>query len=134
MNPLTDSCFHYYSCSILCLALSFVRLMKVVLLVIPSGASGGASRRSVEWWCVQAVGCGSVVAGDGLKFLVIDDEGKASVATSPLCCFHRGCAFCALLLEVVYRCVGGLSDNLAEGNCCDFCSYRLAHGLFVGCR
>ena len=42
----------------------------------------------VEWWCVQAVSCGGVVTGDGLKFLFIDDEGEASVATYPLFCFH----------------------------------------------
>ena len=91
---------------------------------------GGVVGESVwgEWWCVQAVGCDSVVASDRSKSPLVDDEGEASVATSPHCCFHRGCKFCALLLEVVYRCVGGLSDNLAEGNCGDFCSYRLAHG------
>ena len=97
---------------------------------------GGAVGESVwgEWWCVQAVGCGVVVAGDGLKLLVIDDEGKASVATSPLCCFHRGCKFCALLFEVVYCCVGGLDNDSVKGHCGDLCSHRLADGCFVDCR
>ena len=95
---------------------------------------GGDVGESVwgEWWCVQVVGCGSVVAGDGLNFLVIDDEGKESMATSPLCCFRRGYKFCALLLEVVYCCVGTLSDDSVEGHCGDLCSHRLADGCFVG--
>ena len=47
---------------------------------------GGAIGESVwgEWWCVQAIGCGSVVSGDRFKFFLIYDEGEASVATSPL--------------------------------------------------
>ena len=49
------------------------------MLVSPSGVSGGVSRRSVG---------GGVVAGDILKFLLIDDQGEASVETSPICCFH----------------------------------------------
>ena len=82
---------------------------------------GGAVGESVcgEWWCVQAVGCGGVIAGDRLKFLLVDDEGEASIATYPLCCFHRGCEFCALLLEVIYCCVGGLADDMVEGHCGD---------------
>ena len=66
-------------------------------LVDEGGAVGEVV--SGEWWCVQAVSCVRVVAGDGLKFLVVDDEGKASVAASRLCCFHRGCEFCALLIK-----------------------------------
>ena len=96
---------------------------------------GGAVGESIwgEWWCLQAVGCGGVVSGDGLKFLVVDDEGEASVAASPLFCFHRGCEFCAFLLEVVYCCVGGLADNSVEGHVGDLCLHRLADGCFVGC-
>ena len=96
---------------------------------------GGAVGESVcgYWWCVQAVGCGGVVAGVILKFLLVDDEGKASVETSLLCCFRRGCKFCALLLEVVYCCVGGLADDSVEGHCGNLCSHRLADGCFVGC-
>ena len=86
-----------------------------------------------EWWCVQAVGCGSVVSGDGLKFLVVYDKGKAYVADSPICCFHQGCEFCALLLKVVYCCVGELANDSIEGHGGNVCSHRLADGCFVGC-
>ena len=91
---------------------------------------GGAVGESVwgEFWCVQAVGCGGVIAGNRLKVLLVNDEGEASVATSPLCCFHQGCEFCTLLLKVVYCCVGGLADNLVEGHCGDLRSLRLADG------
>ena len=97
---------------------------------------GGAVGESVwgEWWCVQAVGCSAVITGDRLNFLLVDDEGKASVATFPLCCFHQGCKFCALLLDMVYRCVGGLAEDLVEGHCGDLCSHRLVDGCFVGFR
>ena len=51
---------------------------------------GGAVGESVwgEWWCVQAVCCGGVVAGDRLKVLLVNDEGEVSVANSTVCCFH----------------------------------------------
>ena len=97
---------------------------------------GGAVGESVwdEWWCVHTVGCGGVVAVDGLEFLVVDYKGKASVATYPICCFHRGCKFCALLFGVVYCCIGGLAGDLIDGNCGDLCSHRLTDGCFVGCQ
>ena len=40
-----------------------------------------------EWWCVQAVGCGGFVDVDRLNFLLVNDEGDASMATSPLLLF-----------------------------------------------
>ena len=96
---------------------------------------GGVVGESVwgEWWCVQVVGCGGVVSGDRLEFLLVDDEGEASVASSPLCCFHRGSEFCALLLNVIYRCVGGLADDSVKEHCGILCSHRLGDGCFVGC-
>ena len=67
------------------LLLNFV--FRVELCLVDEGGAVGESVWG-EWWCVQAVGCGGVVAGDRLKFLLVDDKGKASVATSPLFCFH----------------------------------------------
>ena len=51
---------------------------------------GGAVGEAIwgEWWCVQAVSCGGIIAGDRFKFLLVDDKGEASVVTPLLCCFH----------------------------------------------
>ena len=62
-------------------------LFRVELCLVDEGGSVGESVWC-EWWCVQAVGCGIVVVGDRLKFLVVDDEEEASAAASSLCCFH----------------------------------------------
>ena len=98
--------------------------MRVVLLTSPSGVSGSVSRRLVVAVSLLVIGS---------KFNVVDDKDEASVATSPLCCFHRGCEFCALLLEVVYCCVRGLAEDSVEGNCGDLCLHHLTDGCFVGC-
>ena len=43
--------------------------------------------------CVQAVVCGGFVASDRLKFLLVEDEREASVATSPLFVFTKAASF-----------------------------------------
>ena len=67
------------------LLLNFV--FRVEIFLVDEGGAVGDSIWG-ERLCVQAVVCGGAVTGDILKFLVIDDKGEASVATSPLCCFH----------------------------------------------
>ena len=47
VTPSMASYLQYYYCSILCFTLSFVWLMRVVLLASPSGVNCGVSRRLV---------------------------------------------------------------------------------------
>ena len=67
------------------LLLDFV--FRVEYCLVDEGGDVGVSVWG-EWWCVQAVGCGGFVSVDRLNFLLVNDEGNASVSTSPLFCFH----------------------------------------------
>ena len=54
----------------------------VGLFSVDKGGAVGESGWG-EWWCIQSVGCGGVVAGDGLNFLIVYDKGASHLWRPP---------------------------------------------------